>query len=258
MKNIRLAKFGGTSLSDATCIQQAANVVQETGANLVVVSAVGGVTNALISLADRAATDPFESCMKEVKELSERHLAIAKELRCSREELLQITEQIEEARVLITGMNMLNEVSQRSRDRFLSIGEKLSSILMLAALRNKRLNALKVNAPNILVTDDNFGQAEPDLDELKVRAENHITPRLLAGHVEQDVAQSPRSQSPGGDRPEAALLAPTQAANPGVGRSKPRHRILALSAAQVVFGLAETASDTAVDDEQSMLVQRER
>ncbi len=62
-KPLRVMKFGGTSVGDAACIGRAAQIVKEAsreGPIVVVVSAMGGVTNKLIEAAKRAEASELE------------------------------------------------------------------------------------------------------------------------------------------------------------------------------------------------------
>lgn len=235
--SIRVAKFGGTSLKDAHRIQQAAKVVQDTESNLVVVSAMSGVTNSLHSLANRAISDSLESCIREMENIGQRHILIASDLHCDFNQEEQIKELVDEAKILITGMNLLGEVSLRSKDRLLSIGERLSSILILAALLKNGTDAIKVEACKVIKTDTAFGRAEPHLDEIKACAEKYMIPSLASGKVVvtqgfigATTEGTPTTLGRGGSDYSAALLAEALGAEqlgiwtdvPGILRTDPR------------------------------------
>lgn len=180
---IRVAKFGGTSLMNASCIQQATRIVKDTRASVVVVSAMGGVTNLLDSLSSEVVTDSLEYCLKKLCDIEERHILAAKLLHCTSSEKKEIQALIEESKMLITGMNLLGEVSLRSKDRLLSIGEKLSSILILASFIKEGIKAIKVDASEIIITNENFGQAEPILGKIKTCVKEYIEINLASGKV---------------------------------------------------------------------------
>src|SRR5688572_25034467 len=77
-----VAKFGGTSVGDAAAIERAAAIVTARIPRqpLVVVSALGGTTNALIDLAEQAATGQLILAIRGVEGLRERHLKVATQL----------------------------------------------------------------------------------------------------------------------------------------------------------------------------------
>ena len=73
-------KFGGTSLADAACFRRVADIVvgQPAGNLPVVVSAIGGVTDLLLGLIDKASSDqPVEAS---IDDLRSRYEAIVREL----------------------------------------------------------------------------------------------------------------------------------------------------------------------------------
>jgi aspartate kinase len=74
-----VVKFGGTSVGDAAAIGRAAEIVRGRmpGRPLVVVSAMAGVTNALIGIAEQASRGHLVGAVQAVEALRERHLAAA-------------------------------------------------------------------------------------------------------------------------------------------------------------------------------------
>src|SRR5260370_34502070 len=67
-EKVRVMKFGGTSVGDATRIRRAAEIVAAAAAKegtvIAVVSAMGGVTNRLIEAAQASATGNRDSAVK--------------------------------------------------------------------------------------------------------------------------------------------------------------------------------------------------
>src|SRR5919202_4507728 len=143
--NLRVMKFGGTSVGDASRIRAAAEITASAakrGEVLAVVSAMSGVTNRLV-------------------------------------EAEQI---IKDAATLCQGTAMLRELTPRALDAISSVGERLSARLMAAALEETGVRAEAVEATEVVVTDDEHGQAEPLMDETRARASERLLP-LLAGGV---------------------------------------------------------------------------
>src|SRR5512132_4211865 len=77
-----VVKFGGTSVGDTAAIDRAATIVRERmhRGPLVVVSALGGATNALLAIAEQAAQGQLIGAIRGVETLRERHLSTAEEL----------------------------------------------------------------------------------------------------------------------------------------------------------------------------------
>jgi len=164
---LRVLKFGGTSLSLPERIRRVAEVVAAQSARgpvVTVVSAMGGVTNALgAAAAAAAAGDP---AWRELHEgLVERHVAAVEALDASpgvpapslREETGRILEG--ELRDLLHGVFLVREASPRTLDAIFSVGERLSALLLAAALREQGLPGEAVDAREVLVSDDSFGNA---------------------------------------------------------------------------------------------------
>jgi aspartate kinase len=77
-----VVKFGGTSVGDAAAIERAAGIVRGRlpGRPLVVVSAMAGVTNALLAIAEQAAKGHLVGAVRGVEALRERHLGAVQAL----------------------------------------------------------------------------------------------------------------------------------------------------------------------------------
>ncbi len=149
-------KFGGTSLADAPHIRTIAGIVENTDDDrpVVVVSAHAGVTDLLDSLADRALKE--KSDIREVRSL---HRKILGDLSLP-EDL--VDDLLDELSSLLTGINLVCELTDRSRDYILSFGERLSSRIVAAAFRSLEIPARAIPAWDLgLVTDSAFGSARP-------------------------------------------------------------------------------------------------
>ena len=78
-KPLRIMKFGGTSVGDATRIRKVAEIVREAAFEsdvVVVVSAMSGVTNRLIEAAKQAEAGNRDAVAAIFEELRERHNAV--------------------------------------------------------------------------------------------------------------------------------------------------------------------------------------
>ena len=75
-------KFGGTSVADADAVRRTASIVTTRldREPIVVVSALGGVTNALLALAEQAARGHLLGALAALEGLRDRHLGEAERL----------------------------------------------------------------------------------------------------------------------------------------------------------------------------------
>ena len=184
-----VAKFGGTSVGDAPAIERAAAIIAERAARqpLVVVSALGGTTNALIALAEQASNGQLILAIRGVETLRDRHLKVASELLGNDPDAIEVIGELsatfDELAALAEALSVLGHATTRSIDAIASKGELLSSALIVAAFRKRGIPAELVDPASVMVTGNEFGKAEPRTDRIAERAGAVIRPLLSAGRV---------------------------------------------------------------------------
>jgi aspartate kinase len=192
-------KFGGTSVGDARCFANVANIVidhfqrsSETNSALpreiaVVVSAMSGVTNLLIAGA-RAAAEGRDTAYREIKaNLLSKHLEVVEGLLTHSPERLEVgglvEDRLHDLERLYRSIAMLGELTARGCDVVASFGERLSVSILAAVLRERGVRAQAVSATEVIVTDDNFGQATPLIGPTRQRLQQRIRPLIERGVV---------------------------------------------------------------------------
>jgi aspartate kinase len=187
MNHLLVMKFGGTSVGDARCIRRAAEIVRSAGpesAVVVVVSAMGGVTNRLISAAKKAV-EGQDDLSTEIDSLRQQHIDAAKVLVSDRSALENLIVELEritaETASLCRGISLLRELTPRTYATVSSVGERLSARLMAATLREVGLNSAVVESTDVVVTDDDYIQAEPLMREVRERSAIILKPLLGDG-----------------------------------------------------------------------------
>jgi len=184
-----VTKFGGTSVGDATAIRRTAGIVRGriTQQPVVVVSALAGTTNALLSVAEQAASGNLVVAIATVQQLRERHLAAVTELVGTGPDAedLAATESmlLDELAHLAEALSVLGHVTPRSLDAIASFGEQLSAPMVTAAFRKEGIDAVLVDARKVLMTDAQFGRAEPQPDRIAAAAQEHLLPIVRRGAV---------------------------------------------------------------------------
>jgi aspartate kinase len=184
-----VVKFGGTSVGDADAIERAASIVRDRASRrpLVVVSALGGATNALLAIADQAAEGQLIAAIRGVETLRDRHLQTAERLLRAGPELNEVQAELsvtfDELAHLAEALSTLGHATPRSRDAIAAKGEMMSSILVVAAFRERGIAAEHVDATEVMVTTDDFERAEPRLDRITEAAQRTIRPLLEEGKV---------------------------------------------------------------------------
>ncbi len=184
-------KFGGTSVGTGERIANVARivkgVVEKEGPPIVVVSAMSGVTDTLRRAAATAEEGDERTFRLLRDELQLRHeqaiedcvsdVEVSRGLRAEVESLLNWFE------TLCESIYTLGELTVRGQDAVLGLGERLSARLVAAAMRDQGLDARMVEATDVIVTDDNFGRANPLLEETTRKAEERLLPLLERGVV---------------------------------------------------------------------------
>ncbi len=182
-------KFGGTSNEDAKAMS---NVIRIVKAHLehqpiVVISAIAKATNELELAANTAAAGRETDAVSVVTRLFERHTRIIDNLINSREtasHLEQILfDHLNQIKDIIKGISILRELTPRSKDAICSHGERLSSRIVAAALREAGVDAVWTDAREFMVTDAHFGQAEPIMVEVQKHLHDIVVPMVKNGQV---------------------------------------------------------------------------
>lgn len=184
-----VVKFGGTSVGDAEAIQRAASIVNSRRERrpIVVVSALAGVTNALLALAEQSARGQLIGAIRSVESLRERHMQQAELLLGDSPECVEVCGEmsalIDELAHLTEALNTLGDATPRSLDAIASYGEQLSSLLVVAAFKRCGLAAEHIDARDVVITDGNFTRAEPDVDAITEASLRILAPIAREGRV---------------------------------------------------------------------------
>ena len=181
-------KFGGTSVGDVAAFERVFHIVstQIERRPVVVVSAMTKVTDALLAAFEIAKKGDFVAAFASLEPHFDRHVEVSRhfiaedaaktfdtELRFVREEL----------------SDLLTRVSRRSlplsmlKDAIVSYGEQLSSRLLAEVLKAKGIAARPVDSRRLIVTDDEFGAAQPIWEETAELVQLELQPAIADGEV---------------------------------------------------------------------------
>ena len=178
-------KFGGTSVGTVEAIRRAARIVaSEPRPRMVVVSALSGVTDALLEIAAAGATIPGNPPPRALDALLRRHLDVSATIR-DRAIRVPLTHELYAtagfvAATLESGSGAL---PRRSRDEIAAAGELWSSRLIAAVLRDRGVPAVWVDARAVMKTDTADEDAIPDLAATRHAAVTLVAPILERGDV---------------------------------------------------------------------------
>ncbi|MGH9342812.1 MAG: aspartate kinase, partial [Terriglobia bacterium] len=188
-KPLMVMKFGGTSVGSADCMENVAALVKEHSERaevVVVVSAMGGVTDMLIRAASGASRGDSDEWKGVRQEIARRHREVADKALSASEQavvLPRLAGDVTNFENLCSGFSLVREVTPRAMDTLSSLGEVMSSALMAAILRSAGCPAEAIDATELVVTDDQFGNATPLFDETSQKAKHRLAPLRKKGIV---------------------------------------------------------------------------
>ena len=184
-------KYGGTSVGSAEAIQQVIAQVQlareEWKQVVVVLSAMSGVTDLLLTAASAAAEGDEETPRSTASALMERHDSTIKGLLSSKAEREitrdRVASHVNEFSSLAQAVYVLGEASPRALDAISSLGERMVVHLVAARLRELGCVATTVLSSELIRTDAQFQAANPDMDVTRTLTRDILVPLLDDGVV---------------------------------------------------------------------------
>jgi len=187
--NVVAFKFGGSSLLGADRMIHAAGLVlaaRRASSVTVVVSAMKGLTDHLLSIARALADGRLAPARREAELVLDAHLDVLHHLQLSAQDDLRVRRELQ-----LLGRDLLHEVPARGSvavgaelfDRLASFGERFSARLFAAALEKSGVSAVPVTSSDFVLTCDTFRDAQPHLEQTKQRGREVLLPLLEAGIV---------------------------------------------------------------------------
>lgn len=181
---ITVHKFGGAALADLNAVRHAAAIIVSSGGQnpVIVVSAMRGVTDALRTAA--AVTPP--SARATLATLESRHRTVAIGVTTDparRAELLAKIASVFAELTKICTRRRKGAMDSVTFDLVMSRGEVLASHLMVAALAQRSVKAIAIDATKLVYTDGISGAATPDVPRTMKAAARVLLPRIARGIV---------------------------------------------------------------------------
>jgi bifunctional aspartokinase / homoserine dehydrogenase 1 len=185
-------KFGGSSLLGAERMLHAAGLVRPAAQLMqvvVVVSAMKGVTDRLLGIAQSLGERKHERARAEAEAVLRLHLDVLRDLALDSDEHDRVARELNSL-----GRDLLHEVSARRDgvspavaaeffDRLASFGERFSARLFAAALEHSGVPSVPVSSSEFVLTCDTFRDAKPRLEQTKLRGRDVLLPLLVDGIV---------------------------------------------------------------------------
>ena len=181
-------KFGGTSVGDVAAFERVFQVVstQIEKRPVVVVSAMTKVTDALLAAFEMAKKGEPSEAFASLEPHFIRHEQVANHF-IQEDSRIVVSGELKFAREELS--DLLIRVSRRSlplsmlKDAVVSYGEQLSSRLLAEVLKATGVNARQTDSRRLIVTDDEYGAAQPIWDETEKLVQLELEPLIAAGEV---------------------------------------------------------------------------
>mgnify|MGYP000124075749 FL=1 len=137
---MKVLKFGGSSVGSVSSMLSVKKIVESVDDNvIVVVSALGGITDKLINTSKMAAAGD-SAYEKEMKEIVNRHIEMVYTLipACKeREDLLElVNELLSELKDIFQGIFLIRDLSPKTSATIVSYGERLSSAIAAVLIKD--------------------------------------------------------------------------------------------------------------------------
>jgi aspartate kinase len=187
---ITVVKFGGTSIKDQAAFERVAQIInaKKPRALVVIVSAMSGVTDALIESFRRVTThgaDAMPASLARLEEQFARHLQVGERLASNRRAQLQnvVESSRREIAELLARAAQNRTLDLRFHDSIASHGERLASHLLTLVLEEHGVPAEHVDACRCVITNEKHANAEPLFTELQRQTKAELLPLLKKKRV---------------------------------------------------------------------------
>jgi len=176
-------KFGGTSVADAAALERVAEIVaaHREEQPVVVVSAMSGVTDALLASTSVASEQGVNEAIKSLNETFRRHHHAARQL-LPPYNADHFGAYLDNAAARICHLLQTAAadpaIRRATHDAIVSFGELLSSRLLAEILSHRGVNAQQVDPRHCIVTDDAYTCAAPLMIETFATTQQSLTPLL--------------------------------------------------------------------------------
>ena len=184
-------KFGGTAVDSPDKLKHVAQLVKshKKGNEIVcVVSAVRGMTDGLLSIADSVKRGDKASIQDFVKKSAKIHTDIVEggisDKKLKADATAAVKKTVSELEDVLGGIVLLGEVTPKSLDYLMSFGERLSTPIVSFALQDIGIKSDHLTGKEAgILTDSNFGEARPLMDTTKLRVSHKLEPLLKQDSV---------------------------------------------------------------------------
>ena len=211
-------KFGGATVGTTAALTQVLSIVLHEHNHwdrlLLVVSALDGVTDALIEAAHLARLDNRRGYRRIVATLRTRHMALVQNLPLGENERINLLTSIDRRLFdLLETCQTLPSSPPDTIDSVASVGERLSARIVAALIRQNNIPSVALDATDLIVTDAVYTHATPNLTLTRERIGITLLPMLerqiipvVTGYIGATVEGKTTTLGRGGSDYTASIL----------------------------------------------------
>ena len=175
-----ICKFGGSSLASTDNLKKILNILQKISNSgeqlIVVVSAVGGITNKLITCANYAGEGKYNACRQLTNEIKEQYIkllqgSIESSYKIDQGKLLEYLQQLDS---IIYGLSLTRDKTPRILDTILGYGELMSTWLLRELCLSAFSDAVCLDTRKVIITDDIFTNANINWEKSKAKLKEYF------------------------------------------------------------------------------------
>ncbi len=213
---MKVLKFGGTSVANATNITLVKEIVSNESSNktIVVVSAFGGITDVLLQTAQLASNQDSEY-KTSLSGIENRHLATIKELipiKAQSKVLSKVKSDLNALETLLEGAFLIGEITPQLSDKIVSYGEMLSSYIICEYFKEQGLDAIQTNSRDLIKTNDINGKAAVNFETTYSNCAKYVNSTsnkiiVAPGFIASSANGNPTTLGRGGSDYTAAIFA---------------------------------------------------
>ena len=185
---IQVYKFGGSSIGTIQNIRNVINIIKNvTQPTVVVVSAMGGITDRLLNAAHQAAKGNGEEYVLTCNHMLQRYSQAVDELVINSSELKLLKEYIDasvnEFETICKSLKVLKEHTPRILDAIVARGERFSAKLFCAALNDLDANASFIDGAELISLSRQYKQLSPQMSICEQQVQNRLVPLLQKSRI---------------------------------------------------------------------------
>ena len=171
---MKVLKFGGTSVANSNSLRKVISILNDNdGSSLIVVSALGGITNLL----QESLILKGKSTQKVLKEIEIRHLEIINNLSSqkSQKPLKKfLKEKLSELEEILYAISTIDEVTKKTVSKVLTLGEILSCKIIYNILKENNFDISIIDSSSIIFTKKANNNDVLDEDKTSINIKNKL------------------------------------------------------------------------------------